>query len=157
MALTDFPRLPRPGQYQTRAQRLNRLDMLTSAEVRRLQARFRQEATQQVKGLGRADALRDRFAPPRPDLAERFRTTFQVGRPAPAEADLFTPRLNTLIAKAKGGAALTENERVFAQSQGMEVQPGSAMGRLGDNRPYIVGYMMTPAQQEATTRGVPPK
>ena len=99
MALTDFPRLPRPGQYQTRAQRLNRLDMLTSAEVRRLQARFRQEATQQAQGLGRADALR--FAPPRGTPSVTPTPPFGA-RPLPLPPEFVSPEQAARIRAAPG-------------------------------------------------------
>ena len=52
--------MPGPARYQTRAQRLNRLEVLAEAERMKLQATFRQESQRAVQDLGRAQGLHDR-------------------------------------------------------------------------------------------------
>src|SRR3990167_9406539 len=53
-----------PNIYQTRSQRINRLEYLTQRERQRLQTQFRREASQVVSDIGRAQGLHDRFQPP---------------------------------------------------------------------------------------------
>src|SRR3990167_4535116 len=72
-------KLPAPGLYQTRAQRLDRLAMLAARERQRLQTQFRKEAAQTATTLGRRDALHDRFAPPPPEFKPPISPTGRFG------------------------------------------------------------------------------
>src|SRR3990167_23255 len=72
--------LPRVGTYQTRTQRINRLEALADAERQRLQTQFRQQANLAAQDLGRAQGIHDRFAPP-----PQF-------RPSPSPPGLFGDR-----------------------------------------------------------------
>ena len=109
MALPDFtgPRsLPRVGQYQTKAQRLNRLEMLADTEKRRLQMQFKKEARNAYKDLGTLHGLQDRqrqsqITQGRGRKGNIWEQAANLGSAVPALGGLPTPQFQEAVRKTR--------------------------------------------------------
>src|SRR3990167_6335668 len=126
------------GRYQTRTQRIERLNSLADAERQRLQTRFRQQANLTAQDLGRAQGLHDRFQPPK-------RFEFPAIPTAISE-------IPTYRQKATLGTGLTPEETARAYKAGLPIRSDPAGG------PPRIGEALTPSGQRdiGSPHGEPP-
>src|SRR3990167_8224888 len=142
--------LPRVGTYQTRQQRINRLETLADAERQRLQTQFRQQANLAAQDLGRAQGLHDRFQPP-----PQFRPS-----PSPTGQflDLFSDVAGPFTGKApetSGTSGLTFRTQPILGRPGWPVQPEGPDSGAGTFD--VVGALRTPSEALLSTAGTAAK